>query len=149
MNQTKMYKLIRTWEYDVGESFFDYNESIIQPMQLIFYLLGRGYINKLMFNYWTAKNIISYFDIFYDCDVNDGHTIWCDKDLEYPYDDFITTWILSELIVQHDIYIERVKKTFKDHKVAFEIIKDGEESINEEIKNCKKIMLNKFILGGS
>lgn len=62
----QMYKDIRNWEYEAGESFGDYFEGSINEFNLLFWATGKGYITpEQLQKYENKKEHTSLDDIIY------------------------------------------------------------------------------------
>lgn len=129
--QKEMYLLIRTWEFEVEEGFWDYNENIINPYQLCFWLYGKNILNHDQFTYFISQNLLSYEDVFMN---NDNYSIYKDKDDSWIYQ----TWIMADLLRIVPVYIDRMKKSFSEHKVKFKISEKYRNRIEKEIEEIRK-----------
>jgi len=54
MDKRKIFNLISHFETEMGEDFIDQNESIIKESCLVFWLLGKGYLNKHQVDIWST-----------------------------------------------------------------------------------------------
>lgn len=52
----QMYQDIRNWEMDAGESFLDYFSSRLNVANLLFWAMGKGYIDEDGFKEWERND---------------------------------------------------------------------------------------------
>ena len=117
--------LMRTFECIAGEDFIDQNENFVVSKCMLFWMLGKGYIDGTSVVGWTKDKFVNLQSILYDEDYSvfkglcisneDVH----DKSLE----------ILAELICSVSIYQERLEKLLVD------MFEHYEEDINEYINS--------------
>lgn len=131
--QEEVYKLLRSWEYGEGENFFDYNESIINILCLAFWLYGKNYMDRKQLIVFVKTPIYGYDDIFF------GEFGIFKNECMGNYE-FAMYWIMSDLLKDLPAYIERIRKTFKEHEIDFEISSDYEEEMKKEIEIAKEII---------
>jgi hypothetical protein len=112
----EMYKAIRNWEIDEGESFLDYFESNLNEYNLLFWALGKGYINEKGFQEYELNyknNCYTGDDIVYG---NYSFSIIRQKDDKFwigsEYEEAML--ILAEFLSSSKTYQERVDMFLKN-----------------------------------
>lgn len=145
MKQREIYKLMRTWELNVGESFLDYNEDIAKIYQWVFWMTGKGYINLEKFSDLIDKmnngedHILTYDDVLRELtgDVSDD---------KYHILGFATMWLIAGIIeLLPTVYGERMKKAFIEHEIEFKIIEYERFDYDEEIKQVEELLKERGI----
>jgi hypothetical protein len=145
MNKKDVYCLIRYFELDAGEDFFDQNETIIQPYQLIFWLLGKKYITPEQFNLAVKEKLLGLNEIF--TGYEKYYAIFPNSEAKeipekYKY------YIISELIADCDVFKHRLKKILEEHNlvtIASEIPNEEwheyKDTVNEEYEKFSKLTI--------
>lgn len=139
MGTERIYKLIRAWEIEAGEGFFDYFEGSVNIVNLMFWMEGRNYISKKKLNDFcnNSNKFISLWSAL--CGYEDSFAL-------FPYgeceEECMTKAIsvLAEYISNNDIYEKRLEDFLKEYEAYSyqmnEIIKS--DWLEEEyLKTCQ------------
>lgn len=114
MNHAKIksiYKLIRNFEFEVGESFVDQNESIVDDKCMMFWMLGRGYIHPEQIDSYVHTKFTELNNIL--CGYDDAFAL-------FPFGEaseechFKAMLVLAEFISGIEIYQNRLAKILKE-----------------------------------
>jgi hypothetical protein len=102
----QMYKDIRAWEMDAGESFLDYFDGSLNEANLLFWAMGKGYIGEEGFKVYEEEDVVSGDDIVYGCYpysiVKEGENGWKEEEYEKAMR------ILAEFLASSKTYQIRV-----------------------------------------
>ena len=104
----QMYEDIRKWEYDAGETFLDYFDGSLNEATLLFWAMGKGYIDEEGFKAWEKEQHVSGDDIVYGDEpfsiVKQTDGRWQEEEYEYAMR------ILGEFLASSDTYQRRVNE---------------------------------------
>lgn len=115
----QMYKDIRNWEMDAGESFLDYFGSNLNESNLLFWAMGRGYIDEEGFKAWEKDKYSSGDSIIYG---EEPYSIVKESDEDKDEDGYEKAMkILAEFLASSDTYQKRVGHFLSDiHPIKLE-----------------------------
>ena len=145
MNKKEIYCLIRYFELEEGEDFFDQNETIIQPYQLIFWLLGKNYITSKQFNMAVKEKLLGINEIFTGYEKE--YAIFPNGEAKeipekYKY------YIIAELMQDCEVYQHRLKEILEEHNLVTSASKipnkqwhEYKDIVNEEYKELNKLTI--------
>lgn len=121
LDSKQIYCLLRNFEMQVGEDFFDYNENFINKTNLAFYLLGNGVISKSQLNICIETKILSSGDL---------NELFEELEIIFLY----RLKFISDISVNFNILLERLFLAYKEYNLDFEISKDLLEKLIPELK---------------
>lgn len=135
MNEREAYINIRTFELEVGECFFDQNESFVKKYNLLFWLLGKGYLSNEQFNWWIMNpsqymGINSVFKTY-----NNKYSVFEGIEVEELTDNK-QIQIISELIDSVDILQLRLNLILEEYGISETYT---HEDVNDIIKEYEKV----------
>ncbi|MGD9152407.1 MAG: hypothetical protein PVG30_01950 [Gammaproteobacteria bacterium] len=148
MNKKEIYCLIRYFELEAGEDFFDQNETIIQPYQLIFWLLGKKYITPKQFNLAVSEKLLGLNEIFTGYEKE--YAIFPNGEAEeipekYKY------YIIAELMQDCEVYQHRLKKILEEHNLVINALEipnkqwhEYRNTVNDEYKELNKLTIERI-----
>ena len=140
MDKKHIYKLIRNFEFEAGESFTDQNESIVNDRCLMFWMLGRGYINGTK------------IDAYAKASFTELNNVLCGYEQEFslfPYGEteeechFKSMEILSELIAESKIYQDRLLKIMNEHEEYSSYV-ERDEYLEKEYNLAVSLSINEL-----
>jgi hypothetical protein len=102
----EIYCLIRHYEYHQGEDFIDYNESIINKFNMLFWLLGKGYLTTEKSSWW-CRHTAELIDLNY-LFLNNDNSVFKETD---ELADLKKNYILSEVIEGNVLLENRLIKS--------------------------------------
>lgn len=133
LNKEMIVSFIRAYEYHHGENFFDQNEIYINPLTLMTWCFGKGYLSKEQYDEWSSyygsKDIVkrlyatdemNYLYNHQYPHLSFGFAVVTSK--EYNEEDYFRALcIFAEFIMAMQVYTERM----------IDVIKNNEVEINE------------------
>ena len=139
LSTKQIYKLIRAWEIEAGEGFFDYFESNVNEVNLMFWMEGRGYISRYKLNEFCNRNTkwISLWSTL--CGYEDKFSLFpygeCEEECMMK-----ATEILAEYMSYNDVYEKRLNDFLNEY---FSYKKEMDKSLasdwleEEYLKTCQ------------
>lgn len=115
MHKLEVFENILSWEAFSGESFFDYFDSSLNTIAIMFWLKGKGLVTKENFNKWEedySKNELDANSAMYFLEINH----------ENPYEIlksesiFEGTLIIAEFISESTTYLKRFELFLEENK---------------------------------
>ena len=154
-NPTKetVYEAIKTWEQDAEEGFTDYFDTTINTASLMFWCLGKGYIDKTKMDLWLKdleteamgdSNILSECLSGYECDFAIFPTSKDMTDEQYYEAEDKGLKVVAEFIASNHTYIRRFTRFLAGWNWSSDWddipTETAEESYQRAIEMIKKAM---------
>jgi hypothetical protein len=147
MTQKEAYKIIRCWECEVGEDFFEYfidNCDLIHIPKLMLWMYQKGYVSLDKLNLYATKYINAkevYNQPNYDVLIgyNTPYSL-------FPFGEsdelaiFKAEVIFAEFITLHETWCQRLYDFAFKGKWWSSINQEDEDDVNENIKRMENII---------
>lgn len=118
MTKEEIFKLIREWEMNAGESFTDYFGSDMNELTFMTWCFGKGYINREQYNLWVKNmHTLEGNDANYYVYNGYGEDVpWAVISSDWNEEDFEKAYmVLAEFISEIDAYQIRLKKFLEEN----------------------------------
>lgn len=141
MDKKHIYKLIRNFEYEMGESFTDQNESIVNDKCLMFWMLGKGYIDGSKIVAYTKARFTELNNVL--CGYENEFALFpygqCEEECHFK-----AMEILAEFISEVQIYQDRLKEIIDEDPEYLSSYEKYDEEFEEEYNLATSLSIDEL-----